>query len=68
MEALPGGLSFNRIDTKIGKRIRLKVHFHLPKVLKPEKPFQSLKDLQKQHINIKIRYKSYNLLKLHVDF
>ncbi len=45
--ALPGGHSFDRMDTKIGKEIRLKIHFYLAKVLKPEKPFQSLKDLQK---------------------
>lgn len=46
-EALPGGHSFDRMDTKIGKEIRLKVHQHLAKVLKPEKPFKSLEDLQK---------------------
>lgn len=46
-EALPGGHSFDRMDTKIGKEIRLKVHMHLSKYLKPEKPFKSLIDLQK---------------------
>lgn len=46
-DALPGGHSFDRMDTKIGKEIRLKVHFHLAKVLKPEKPFKTLNDLQK---------------------
>ncbi|MCK5730008.1 MAG: S9 family peptidase [Draconibacterium sp.] len=46
-EALPGGHSFDRMDTKIGKEIRLKVHFHLAEILKPENPFKSLKDLQK---------------------
>lgn len=45
-EDLPGGHSFDRMDTKIGKEIRLKIHFHLAKVLKPEKPFKSLRDLQ----------------------
>ena len=46
-EDLPGGHSFDRMDTKIGKEIRLKVHLHLAKVLKPGKPFKTLKDLQK---------------------
>jgi len=43
---LPGGHSFDRMDTKIGKETRLKIHLHLAEVLKPEKPFKSLKDLQ----------------------
>ena len=46
-EALPGGHSFDRMDTKIGKEIRLKIHFHLAKELQPDNPFKSLKDLQK---------------------
>lgn len=46
-EALPGGHSFDRMDTKIGKEIRLKVHQHLAKYLKPDAPFQNLNDLQK---------------------
>ena len=46
-DALPGGHSFDRMDTKIGKEIRLKVHFHLAKILKPENPFKSIDDLQK---------------------
>jgi dienelactone hydrolase len=46
-DALPGGHSFDRMDTKIGKEIRLKIHLHLAKILKPEKPFKSLKGLQK---------------------
>ncbi|MEN8118519.1 MAG: prolyl oligopeptidase family serine peptidase [Bacteroidota bacterium] len=46
-DALPGGHSFDRMDTKIGKEIRLKVHLHLSKILKPNKPFKTLKDLQK---------------------
>lgn len=44
---VPGGHSFDRMDTKEGKEIRLKIHFHLAKYLKPENPFKSLKDLQK---------------------
>ncbi len=46
-ENVPGGHSFDRMDTKEGKEIRLKIHFHLAKYLKPEKPFKSLNDLQK---------------------
>jgi dipeptidyl aminopeptidase/acylaminoacyl peptidase len=46
-ESIPGGHSFDRMDTKIAKEIRLKIHFHLAKYLKPENPFKSLKDLQK---------------------
>lgn len=45
-EALPGGHSFDRMDTQTGKEIRLKIHLHLAKILKPEKPFNSIKDLQ----------------------
>lgn len=44
---LPGGHSFDRMDTKTGKEIRLKIHQHLAEYLKPEKPFSSLKELQK---------------------
>ncbi len=46
-DALPGGHSFDRMDTKKGKEIRLKIHQHLAKHLKPEKPFNNLDDLQK---------------------
>lgn len=46
-DAVPGGHSFDRMDTKIGKEIRLKIHRHLAKVLKPEKPFSNLQDLQR---------------------
>lgn len=46
-EALPGGHSFDRMDTKRAKEIRLKIHKHLAKNLKPEKPFSTLKELQK---------------------
>jgi dipeptidyl aminopeptidase/acylaminoacyl peptidase len=46
-DALPGGHSFDRMDTKIAKEIRLKIHNHLAKYLKPNKPFSNLKDLQK---------------------
>ncbi len=44
---IPGGHSFDRMDTKEGKEIRLRIHLHLAKYLKPVKPFQSIQDLQK---------------------
>lgn len=46
-ESVPGGHSFDRIDTKAGKEIRLKIHLYLSKYLKPENAFKNLKDLQK---------------------
>ncbi len=46
-ESLPGGHSFDRMDTKTAKEIRLKIYNHLSKYLKPEKPFKSIKELQK---------------------
>lgn len=46
-EDIPGGHSFNRMDTKIAKEIRLKVYAHLNKYLKPEHPIKDLVDLQK---------------------
>lgn len=46
-EALPGGHSFDRMDTKIGKEIRFKIHQHLAKVLNPDYPFKTLKDMHK---------------------
>jgi dipeptidyl aminopeptidase/acylaminoacyl peptidase len=46
-ENLPGGHSFDRMDTMIGKKIRLKIHKHLAEYLNPDKPFSSLKELQK---------------------
>lgn len=46
-DAAPGGHSFDRMDTKIAKEIRLKIYSHLAKYLKPENPLKSLKDLQK---------------------
>ena len=46
-EAVPGGHSFDRMATKTAKEIRLKIYNHLAKYLKPEKPFKSIKELQK---------------------
>jgi dipeptidyl aminopeptidase/acylaminoacyl peptidase len=44
---IPGGHSFDRMDTKIAKEIRVKIYKHLAKELKPSSPIQSLSDLQK---------------------
>lgn len=44
---VPGGHSFDRMDTKIAKEIRLKIYKHLAKYLKPEHPIKKLTDLQK---------------------
>ena len=46
-EEQPGGHSFDRIDIKNAKEIRVKIYKHMAKVLKPENPIENLKDLQK---------------------
>lgn len=46
-QEVPGGHSFDRMDTKIAKEIRIKIYKHLAKHLNPEKPIHNLKDLQK---------------------
>jgi dipeptidyl aminopeptidase/acylaminoacyl peptidase len=43
----PGGHSFDRIDTKLAKQIRLKIYTFLARYLNPPKPFKSLQDLVK---------------------
>lgn len=43
----PGGHSFDRIDTKRGKEIRLKIYRFLERYLQPPNPFHSLSDLEK---------------------
>lgn len=43
----PGGHSFDRIDTKLAKEIRLKIYKYLAEYLKPPFPFHSLKELEK---------------------
>jgi dipeptidyl aminopeptidase/acylaminoacyl peptidase len=43
----PGGHSFDRIDTKIAKEIRLKIYKFLAGYLHPAHPFSSLDDLNK---------------------
>jgi len=44
---IPGGHSFNRMDTKIAKKIRLEIYNFLAKYLNPPKKFKSLQELQK---------------------
>lgn len=46
-EDIPGGHSFDRMDTKKAKEIRLKVYKFLANYLKPARPFKSVDDLQK---------------------
>lgn len=46
-DSIPGGHSFDRMDTKIAKEIRLKMYKFLGKYLQPEKTIRSLKELQK---------------------
>jgi len=48
-----GGHSFNRMDTKIAKEIRLEIYAFLAKYLSPDKPLKTLKELEKA------AYKSY---------
>jgi len=44
---VPGGHSFDRMDTKIAKEIRIKIYKHMNQYLKPEKPINNLQDIQK---------------------
>lgn len=46
-ENIEGGHIFDRIDTKIGKEIRLKVYKFLNGYLNPGKPFQSLQEMER---------------------
>jgi dipeptidyl aminopeptidase/acylaminoacyl peptidase len=39
----PGGHSFDRMDTQLAKKVRLKIYNHLGKYLNPPKPFKNLK-------------------------
>ena len=43
---IPGGHSFDRIDTKSAKEIRLKIYRFLAGYLKPPRPFGSIADLE----------------------
>jgi dienelactone hydrolase len=46
-QAVPGGHSFDRMDTKMAKEIRVKIYKFLAKQLNPNKPIKTLKDIQK---------------------
>lgn len=46
-EDIPGGHTFNRIDTKKAKEIRLEVYKYLANYLKPDNAFKSYRDLEK---------------------
>lgn len=46
-EEIPGGHSFDRIDTKIAKEIRVKIYKHLDKYLNPPKKIRSVGDIMK---------------------
>ena len=46
-EDQPGGHRFDRMDTRNAKQLRLKVYRFLGKVLKPNKPFSNLEELQR---------------------
>lgn len=43
----PGGHSFDRLDTRMAKEIRLDIYAFLARYLDPPKPFRNLQDLQK---------------------
>ncbi|OGU55182.1 MAG: peptidase S9 [Ignavibacteria bacterium RBG_13_36_8] len=44
---IPGGHSFDRMDTKIAREIRVKIYKFLDKYLNPPKKISSVKDLEK---------------------
>jgi dipeptidyl aminopeptidase/acylaminoacyl peptidase len=44
---IPGGHSFDRIDTKSAQEIRFKIHRFMAEKLKPENPFKSQADMHK---------------------
>lgn len=44
---LPGGHSFDRMDTKKAFEIRMNIYNHLNKYLNPPRPFKNAKDLRK---------------------
>lgn len=46
-EDIPGGHSFDRMDRKEAKEIRMNIYKHLNKYLNPENPFRSMSDMQK---------------------
>ena len=46
-ENVPGGHSFDRMDTRIAKEIRIKIYKHMNQYLKPENPINTHQDIQK---------------------
>lgn len=46
-EEIPGGHSFNRMDTRVAREIRLEIYRFLEEYLEPEKPFRNLDELEK---------------------
>ncbi len=46
-EEIPGGHSFNRMDTKVAREIRLEIYNFLARYLDPPTKFKSVKDLEK---------------------
>ncbi|HSL86486.1 MAG TPA: prolyl oligopeptidase family serine peptidase [Bacteroidales bacterium] len=46
-ESMPGGHSFDRMDYKEAREIRLKIYNHLNRYLNPPAPFKSVRDLAK---------------------
>ena len=44
---VPGGHSFDRLDTMTAKKIRLKIYKFLAQYLNPDSPFQSVKELER---------------------
>ena len=44
---IPGGHSFNRMDTKIAREIRMEIYKFLARYLNPPKTFKSVKDLSR---------------------
>jgi dipeptidyl aminopeptidase/acylaminoacyl peptidase len=44
---VPGGHSFDRLDTKTAREIRLKIYKFLAVYLKPAKPFSSVRDIDR---------------------
>jgi dipeptidyl aminopeptidase/acylaminoacyl peptidase len=46
-QEVPGGHSFDRMDTRIAKEIRVKIYQHMAKHLSPENPITNLNELHK---------------------
>jgi len=46
-EDAPGGHSFDRIDSRLAKQIRVKIYAHLAKYLKPSRPITSVKEINR---------------------